>query len=122
MLLHPTVSNVLWVKVGDELNLPWDDNIRRSTVAKLVHRVNRHVPPKTLVDYQNLTRLYNHLVDLYDELWIERPFPSVEAMETELSNKHPIVRLTSTASKLLYEEMNDIEQLLYQARLLMSFD
>ena len=111
--LHPSIRKILWTVASRDLNLPVDDEIRG---ASLLANTGKYYDPSTLAGYQTLARHYNRLVGIHDELLNCLPFPSVEIMDTDFSRQTSI-RLASTAAKLLVQEMDRIEAVLYQARL-----
>jgi hypothetical protein len=111
--LHPSIRKILWTVASRDLDLPVDDEIRG---ASLLASTGKYYDPSTLAGYQTLARHYNRLVGIHDDLLNWLPFPSVEIIDTEFS-RQTLIRLASTAAKLLVREMDRIEAVLYQARL-----
>jgi hypothetical protein len=110
--LQPIIRNMLWAVASQKAGL---------AVEKEIHAANLlcddKEDPTTLIGYQRYALFHNRLVKMHDELLNSLPFPSVEAFETDLSSRDPVVRLTSAVSKALIQEMERIETLLYQARI-----
>lgn len=131
--LHPVVGKMLWVSAAhrgwDERHGPFQKEMRRCT--GLLAPTDRW-DPLTLKGYQDLTRHYNKLMQLQEDLLYQLPFPSTttltsvtpggvvlrptSAAPTEVERRDPVFRLTSKACQLLGEEMDRIERILYQAR------
>jgi hypothetical protein len=127
--LNPHVRKILWAAAARNLDLPVDKDIQRANIILVdnMHHYCRGATNNkdasttriTLAGYQMLARHHNRLVELQEELMYRQlPFPSTEqVVESELSQNHPAIRLTTAACKILGEEMDRIQGILYQARL-----
>jgi hypothetical protein len=127
--LNPHVCKILWAAAARNLDLPVDKDIQRANIILVdnMHHYYRGATNNkdasttriTLAGYQVLARHHNRLVELHEELVYQQlHFPSTEqVVQSDLSQNHPAVRLTTTACKVLVEEMDRIQGILYQARL-----
>jgi hypothetical protein len=108
--LHVMVPTILWQEAGKRLGFSVE-----KTTFNLFPFGDQN--PSTFQGYQNLALHHNRLVQLHDEFFRHPPFPAVEVLfETNLSTTFSTVRLTSAASKVLANEMDRIEKLLYRSR------
>jgi hypothetical protein len=112
--LHPMVRKILWSFLSRQFQIPVDQGIHD---ASLVLDERKPAPLTSLEGYRKVAIHHNKLVDLYNELLLQTPFPSTGVIETELSSIAPTVRLTNAAINLLDEEIDRLDNKLHQARL-----
>ena len=109
--LHPVVSTVLWKMTAKSIGIPLEAKMSRHD---LFNKTN--LDPSSLRGYQELARHCNQLIDIHETLLNQLPSPSVEVLSRELCSTDPTVRLTSTATNILADEVSRLYIVLRQGR------
>lgn len=119
-MLHSMVAPVLWSLTSLSLSteLPIDRKIQRARILAFDQEEKLFHADTMMNAYGQLVQHYNRLVEIHDDLLDKLSFPTTlssdKDRESEMSA--PILHLTRRASAALEAELDRLETLLYQAR------